>query len=309
MNLFKSYPHHSIPIAIGFILLTIGVKYFESYGIALFLFLPIFIGLISSLLYKKNRPEHYSFKKSIVLSFINICILSLSILMVGIEGLICLFMASPILFLFGAIGAGIAYLYTDKGIRNTNAIIFLFSTFILGFSFVEKDKAPSVSEVRTAIIIDAPIEKVWENVVTFPPLDEPTEILFKAGIAYPIKATIEGKGVGAIRYCHFTTGSFVEPITTWNAPTHLAFDVLQQPAPMKEISYWNFDAAHLHDYFVSKNGEFRLNKIDEQTTALIGTTWYTHKIYPELYWRIWSNEIIHQIHHRVLNHIKKEAEK
>ena len=309
MSQIKPYLHYIIPIAIGVILLTIGVKFIESYGIAIFLLLPFFIGVLTSILYKKYSPENYSLKKSILVSFINIIIISLSILFVGIEGLICIVMASPILLLFVAIGACLAYIYSDKGVRNSNAIILFFSVSILGLSFAEKDKEPSISEVKTSIIIDAPIEKVWENVVTFPQLEEPTEILFKAGIAYPINATIDGNGVGAIRYCNFTTGSFVEPITTWNAPTHLAFDVLEQPAPMKEISFWNFDAAHLHDYFVSKNGEFRLKKINDNTTELIGTTWYTHKIYPEFYWRIWSNQIIHQIHYRVLNHIKNQAEK
>lgn len=308
MKFLNTYSYYYLPIIIGGLLLSIGVKFIESYGIAIFLVLPIFIGTLTTILFRKKRPEIYSLGNALFSGFLNTIIISLSILLVGIEGLICIVMASPILLLFVFIGTWLAHIFFSK-FSNSNAVIILFSVLILGLSFTEKDKKPSLSEVTTSIIIHAPIEKVWENVVTFPQLDEPTEILFKAGIAYPINATIEGEGVGAIRYCNFTTGSFVEPITTWNAPTHLAFDVLEQPIPMKEISYWNFDAAHLHDYFQSKNGEFRLKKIDQSTTELTGTTWYTHKIYPEVYWRLWSNEIIHQIHYRVLNHIKKEAEK
>jgi hypothetical protein len=41
----------------------------------------------------------------------------------------------------------------------------------------------------------------------------------------------------------------------WNEGKLLKFDVLEQPAPMKELSFWNIDAPHLHDYFVSK-GQF-----------------------------------------------------
>ena len=308
MRFLNTYSYYFIPIIIGSILLSIGVKFIESYGIAIFLVLPFFIGALTTILLKKKHLENYTLTKAVFTGFTNIIVISLAILFVGIEGLICIVMASPILLLFVFIGSAIAGTYV-KSEQNTNAVILFFSVSILGLSFAERDKTPSLSEVKTSIIINAPIETVWENVVVFPQLDEPTEILFKAGIAYPINATIEGEGDGAIRYCNFTTGSFVEPITTWNAPTHLAFDVLEQPEPMKEISYWNFDAAHLHDYFVSKNGEFRLKKIDENTTELTGTTWYTHKIYPEFYWRIWSDEIIHQIHNRVLTHIKKEAEK
>ena len=303
-----NYLHIYIPVFVGLIILFVGLKIIESYGIAIFLLLPFFIGFLTTILLKKYRNDIFSIRKVILLSFLNIMIISLGIMLVAIEGLICVAMASPILFAFSAIGALTTFLYIDKSVRNINSIIVLFSISIIGVSFVEKENIPSVSHVTTSIIIDAPIEKVWENVIIFPQLEEPKELLFRAGIAYPINATIDGKGIGAIRYCNFTTGSFVEPITTWNAPHHLAFDVLEQPAPMKEISYWDFDAAHLHDYFISKNGEFRLKKISQNKTELIGTTWYTHHIYPEFYWRLWSNHIIHKIHYRVLNHIKKVSE-
>lgn len=305
---FTPHLHLYIPIIIGLIILSIGLKFFESYGVAIFLLLPFFVGVLTTILLKKYRSDIFSLKKAILLSFLNIMAISLGIMVIAIEGLICVIMASPILLLFSAIGATTAFVYIDKGIKNTNSIILFFTISILGLSFAEKENTPSVSKVTTSIIINAPIEQVWKNVIVFPQLEEPNELIFKAGIAYPINATIDGEGVGAIRYCNFTTGSFVEPITTWNSPNHLAFDVLEQPAPMKEISYWDFDAAHLHDYFVSKNGEFKLKKLGQNKTELTGTTWYTHRIYPEAYWRLWSNEIIHKIHYRVLNHIKKVSE-
>ena len=112
-----------------------------------------------------------------------------------------------------------------------------------------------------------------------------------------------------MRHCNFTTGSFVEPITTWNEPHLLQFDVLEQPQPLKEISFWDIDAPHLHDYFVSKKGEFRLTKLKNGNTLLKGTTWYYHNIRPEFYWKLWSNYIIHKIHFRVLDHIKRNSEK
>lgn len=174
-------------------------------------------------------------------------------------------------------------------------------------AFVEKNN-PSLHSVVTAIEINAPIETVWKNVVEFPQLDKPTEFLFKAGIAYPINATIEGTGEKAIRYCNFNTGSFVEPITVWDEPNLLRFDVKEQPEPMKELSFWDINAPHLHDYFVSKQGQFKLTKLSDNKTLLEGTTWYYHNIKPAFYWKWWSNSIIHKIHFRVLKHIKKTSE-
>jgi hypothetical protein len=39
-----------------------------------------------------------------------------------------------------------------------------------------------------------------------------------------------------------------------------------------------------------------------------GTTWYVNKIKPGLYWTLWSDNIVHKIHNRVLEHIKTQSE-
>ena len=101
----------------------------------------------------------------------------------------------------------------------------------------------------------------------------------------------------------------MEPITQWNEPNRLAFSVEEMPSPLKEISPYNIDPAHLHGYFVSKKGQFKLTALPNGKTLLEGTTWYTHKIRPSFYWKRWSSYIMHKIHTRVLQHIKKQAEK
>ena len=81
------------------------------------------------------------------------------------------------------------------------------------------------------------------------------------------------------------------------------------PVPMKELSFWDIDASHLHDYFVSKQGPFELIRLPDGNTSLTGTTWYYHNITPSFYWQMWSSCIIHKIHYRVLSLIKKNAER
>jgi hypothetical protein len=73
--------------------------------------------------------------------------------------------------------------------------------------------------------IDAAPEIVWRSVIAFPEIDYPRAWWFQAGIAAPVGARIEGTGVGAVRYCDFTTGSFVEPVTAWEEGRLLAFDI------------------------------------------------------------------------------------
>ncbi|HXA16143.1 MAG TPA: hypothetical protein VN380_04085 [Thermoanaerobaculia bacterium] len=163
--------------------------------------------------------------------------------------------------------------------------------------------------VDSEIIIDAPAETVWKNVVTFSEIKGDPEWYFRAGIAYPLRARIAGRGVGATRTCEFTTGNFIEPIEVWDEPRLLRFRVAANPPPMKELSpYGAIDAPHLHGFLVSDHGQFALEALPGGRTRLIGTTWYQHHLWPAEYWRLWSDAIIHRIHMRVLRHIKGLSE-
>jgi hypothetical protein len=169
--------------------------------------------------------------------------------------------------------------------------------------------AAPLLEVRTAIEIAAPPVQVWPEVVAFTQLPPPTEWLFRAGIAYPERAEIKGQGAGAIRYCIFSTGPFVEPIEVWDEPRLLRFGVSENPAPMEEWTpYANVHPPHLDGYLVSERGQFLLTPLANGRTRLEGTTWYRHHLWPARYWQYWSDFIIHRIHQRVLLHIKQQAE-
>jgi hypothetical protein len=163
--------------------------------------------------------------------------------------------------------------------------------------------------VRTAIEVNAPPEKVWNQVVAFAEIPPPKELLFRAGIAYPMRAEISGHGVGAVRHCVFSTGPFVEPIEVWDEPRLLQFGVTANPAPLNEISpHGNIQPPHLHGYFVSEKGQFSLTALPGGRTRLEGTTWYQHTMWPAGYWHLWSDYIIHKIHLRVLEHIRVAVE-
>jgi len=168
---------------------------------------------------------------------------------------------------------------------------------------------PPVLAVTTSIAIDAPVSEVWRNVLAFPPLAPPEEWMFRAGIAYPTSAQIVGSGRGAVRYCRFSTGDFVEPITAWDENRLLAFDVSAQPMAMRELSPWKIVPPHLeHNYMRSRRGQFRLVALSDHRTLLEGTTWYQNYFWPQAYWREWSDWIVHRIHMRVLRHVKEQAE-
>lgn len=295
-----------ITVFISGLLTLWGIYGINQYGIALFILTPLFLGASSTILYglKKGITK----RESRLIGLLTLGVFITGLLVFAIEGLICIAMAAPFGLLLTWVGTIIGYSIIKKTPKNASMVMLILFGIIPTMAFIEKDIEPTLNSVVTSIEINADPKTVWENVVEFPQLDEPTEFIFKTGIAYPINAKIEGTGIGAIRHCNFTIGSFVEPITVWDEPRLLKFEVVEQPAPMKELSFWDIDAPHLHDYFVSKQGQFKLTALPNSKTLLEGTTWYYHNIKPAIYWQLWSDHIIHKIHERVLTHIKKNSE-
>jgi len=312
LNKLPTEPNKRRWIAVGItILLSIpltawGIYGIGEYGVALFILTPLLIGIVSTTLFGHGRT--LTKMEAAKISFLTLLIFTLGLIVFAMEGLICIAMAAPIGIFLTWIGSLIGRTTVNKTPDSSLTIILITVLSIPITAFTERNSETQLYTVSTSLIIDADIETVWTNVIEFPIMEEPTEFIFNAGISYPIDSEIKGTGEGAIRYCNFNTGSFVEPITEWSEPTTLRFDVLEQPEPMTEYSLWDIDAPHLHDYFVSERGEFKLTELPNGQTELLGTTWYRHNIKPGAYWKIWSDWIIHSIHNRVLNHIKEKAE-
>ena len=275
-----------------------------TYGFTLFLALPSALGALAALV---MRPKSAS--KAAVVGMTADLIASLGFLAFGFEGIICIGMAIPLALPLGALGGWIAFTLTHRQIvAEGTALLLLLPLSVGGLGFDATAK-PHVFQVHSSIEIAAPPERVWKNVVAFAELPSPTEWYFKTGIAYPIRAHIDGTGPGAVRYCEFSTGPFVEPIKVWDEPHLLRFSVAENPAPLNEWSpYGKIMPRHLRGYFISKQGQFLLTPLPNGHTLLEGTTWYQHGLWPETYWTLWSQSIIHRIHMRVLIHIKTLAE-
>lgn len=230
-------------------------------------------------------------------------------LVTGLEGLICLAMASPLAFAVAFLGSTVGFALRH---RQVNEKVALAAALLLGPAGIAAEAiwkpADPLFEVQSSIEIAAPPETVWRHVIASE-IPEEREWLFHSGIGYPIRSTIEQPGRSATRRCVFSTGAFVEPITAWDPPRRLAFDVTVSPAPMVEWSpYGHIHPAHLDGYFTSRRGEFRLTPLPGNRTLLAGTSWYQHHLQPAGYWRWWTDYITRRIHARVLSNIKTLAE-
>ncbi len=294
---------------IGVVFVALGTRALNTYGWGLFAAIPFIQGSIAAILV--GTHERKNLWECMTAAMLSVALTCLALLAVALEGAICIAMAAPLAVAFAMLGA--AFGYTIQNRESFPGAIALFmcvlaAPAIMGAEATVLRDAPTY-RVESSVIINAPPNVVWRNVVAFPDLPAPTEPIFLLGVAYPQRARIVGTGVGAVRYCEFSTGDFVEPITAWVPDRLLAFSVRKSAQPMRELSpYSGLDTAHLHDYMVSKHGQFVLEALPGGRTRLTGTTWYQHHLWPASYWRVYSDSIIHSIHLRVLNHIKAISE-
>lgn len=294
-------------------MVALATLVFRNYGWGVFVAMPFLLGLLATLLYAAAEPRRLGECCAVGLLALGIC--GVAVIAVALEGLICLVMALPI-------SAPIVLLGTLVGHRLQNAWwyrqeaaarIYVVGWLALPLAFLQEshaERTPPLLSATTSVEIAAPPAAVWRQVVAFSELPPAEELIFRVGIAYPLRATITGHGVGAVRHCEFSTGPFVEPITAWEENSRLAFDVVAQPHPMHELSpYRALHPPHFDGFFHSERGEFRLIALPDGGTRLEGTTWYTQRLWPAAYWQSWSDYLLHTIHTRVLAHIRTEAER
>ena len=289
-----------------------SVNVLAMYGWGLFVALPFCLGFFSVLLHGYHRPR--SLRSCVAVASLSVVLLGLLLLGLAVEGVICLAMAAPIGLILALMGGSIGYLIQQRHwarfqTRATFSALLLFVPFFMGTEAL-KPQQPPLLQITTQIEINAPPEKVWPFLTSFPALPPPNEWPFRAGISYPIRSTLHGTGLGAQRECQFSSGEFIEPIQVWEENKHLGFSVSGEPLVMEELSpYGHIHTRHIDGaYFQAQDAEFVLTPLPGGRTLLQGTSRYRNRMWPVSYWRLWSDAIVHQIHVRVFRHIKRLSE-
>jgi hypothetical protein len=297
-----------VPVPIALAATFASIRFLNEYGWGVFVGVPFAIGLMAAVLYAARSPRGVA--DCIGVGCLSLTVYGAALLLIAFEGAGCLIMTAPIAYPIAMIGAAVGASLGSRPTRLRDAghvvgAMLLFLPTLIGAEKLAKPEAP-LSAVTPSVDVDAPPSRVWANVIDFGEIAPPSDWVFRAGIAFPVRAEISGRGVGAVRWSVFSTGAFVEPIRVWDEPRLLRFAVTSNPPPMSEWSpYGNIHPPHLNGFLVSSGGQFKLVTLPGGRTRLEGTTWYRHNLWPAAYWRLWSDFIIHRIHLRVLNHVKR----
>jgi hypothetical protein len=296
---------------VGLTALVLAVFVLKSYGAALFVGAPTIGGFVSGFLYARwYRPKIWG---AILAAMLSLLIAGVVVIAFALEGLVCLAMALPFVMLGSVMGAGIGCVLercVPGGAGPPMAGALLLLPCAIAVEGINPLPTVEPAPVESSIIVDATADVVWRHVVAFPPLPRPTEWIFRFGVAAPMGAVIDEEGKGAVRRCIFTTGSFIEPIETWDPPRELSFAVSSSPDPMTEWTLWDGPRPpHLDGFLQSTRGQFLLEALPGGRTRLMGRTRYRTNMAPERYWRLWADPIIHVIHMRVLRHVASLSER
>jgi hypothetical protein len=298
---------------IGLGAMAVSVGLLRAYGVALTLGAPTIAGFATGAFYARLRPGT-NFRGA-ALSIVIATTVPLAIaIILALEGLGCLFMFAPLVVLPVVAGAYVGFLaghaLPRRSLDATVAGSILVFLAILGVERVAPLPPLTPPPVETVLVVDAPPEVVWPLVTDLDDMPPPEDWAFRvAGIAYPVRARMHGEGLGARRTCELSTGAVEETVDMWRPGQVLGFTIDSQPDPMRERTlYDTVRQPHLDGYVRNVRGELQLEAMSGGRTRLTGKSWYTVRLSPEAYWRLWSDLFIRKIHLRVLGAIKSRAE-
>lgn len=114
---------------------------------------------------------------------------------------------------------------------------------------------------------------------------------------------------GGRRVCTLTTGVLMERIDDWRPGERLSWQAVSTPPPMHELNpFHEVDAPHLHGTYRNIRGEFALERVGPRITRLTRRTWYSHDLYPSLYWTMWCDMGASKIQRFMLDEVRRAAE-
>jgi hypothetical protein len=112
-----------IPCIFGWGLTFLSTNVYRDYSVGLFIWLPIVMGIVSTMLAAYNNQAERKHLRNI--SFLTLGIFCLGLLTFAWEGVICLIMAAPLGLLFTYIGHFIGYLIIEGKMKNNSVTVII----------------------------------------------------------------------------------------------------------------------------------------------------------------------------------------
>ena len=274
-------------LTLGFAMLRFG---WVGYGWAFFLLLPVVTGFAIGAY--PNRD--WATVGMVVGAFFFL----LGILSMGLEGLVCVLMALPLILPPLFLGAVIAHLVRRyqviKRLDSSPLLLLPFLVFLMGAAWENSGRAqPEIREVRTEIVLPYTPQEVYDAIKSVDTLDAEKPFLLRVGLPVPQKCVLEREAVGAKRTCYFDGGQIVEQVTELEPGRILRMNVTDyRVLGMKWLQF--------------REAIYTFEPLPGRQTKLTRITTYSSALHPQMYWEPLEKWGIEQEHQYVFSNLEKD---
>lgn len=266
---------------------------------------PIAIGFLAARGLRSRRPL-----VAMLLPWAPIVIIVAFLLVTGMEGMICVSMAAP-LMLAGALAGGLlAHLRRARASRTDLGAVLLLPLALMPVErrFVPTDR---LTTTESAIEIASTPTRVWDEIASVDTIraQERGRALYTAiGFPAPLAATLDIAQEGGVRRASFEHGVlFIETITDWEPERFLAFAI----DPVIDESAAALDP-HVRiggEYFDVLEGSYTIEPIDSLHLRLVLRSQHRVRTRFNAYAGWWADRIMSSVQGEILRVIKARAER
>lgn len=276
-----------------------------------FLFLlPTIVGALTVYLSSTEKAKSIAYR--IFTPWIPVFLFLIITLALAIEGWACWLMILPIFLIAASIGGLLGgYLKIRKRNDRLNISLLVLLPLLIGPIESMIETIPGTYKAYTYIDINAPAEKIWDNVTRVKeiPIDQDKGYLTRLlGFPRPVKAELDFEGVGAYREAVFTNGLvFHETVTEYKDNEKMVFTIKAYP---HEIPSTTLDEHVVigGDYFDVLNGTYELEKLPNGLNRLHLYSHFKMNTTFNFYAGWWGKWIMKDIQNNILQVEKKRSE-
>lgn len=229
----------------------------------------------------------------------------------GMEGMICIVMALPLMLVLASIGGALGGAAALRA--NATALpILVLLPYVVGPLEQHRALPTQLGQTRTSIDVAAPASVVWPLVASVDSIrsDEERPALYTAmGFPHPVSAVIDRPAVGGVRLATFTGGLvFTEKVTDWTRESRLRFTIR---ANTDAIPPSTLDP-HVTiggPYFDVTAGTYELQHLGGGGTRIVLTSEHRVTTPFNAYAAMWTDLVMRSIQSSILEIIKARAER
>jgi hypothetical protein len=238
--------------------------------------------------------------------------LLVTVLAVGVEGLICVVMMTPVFFVMALAGGALAIIVRsirNRRMRATAFVLVLVLPYAAGPLEQQIPQLQSRRVVENRIRIRADAQTVWSQIIRVPairPEEYRTTFIHRIGFPRPIEATLSHEGVGGVREASFERGVlFRETVIDWVPQRRLSFTIAVDSIPTKTLDQHVTVGG---EYFDVLDGTYEIVPISAEEVEL--RLWSTHRLSTHFngYASLWTDFVMRQIQGNILEVVRDRAE-